>query len=726
MPKATSEAVSSSKGSHPNVLKRNQACHQCRRRKLKCDAKRPCSTCIRSHAHAVSHAPAGVDVPASPDCTYDEVVAEVSTPTSEGPKSRYERLESRINELEGLLRQKEKGGTDRPQSSRHATNSQVDPLLLQNSPFDNDATLRLPGPSPILSDLSFGLQPDSRTRVDSIGSYPQSNAPFGARIDSVSPASNGNPAKVPTSSSNAIVWATWPQSLPSPDLVRHLIDAFFAFHPHSNRLFHVPTFMSSFSLPPNHAKFPNSAILHAVCALGSLYTAAVSSPPRPNLSEEPPDELFTKRYQLRQGRSDTFADIQARYAKELIDEQLSMGEHLFEVLQASIILTWYYWAHARWCDVYLASSVVMRLSVAQGLSSCPPFHTIANSTRPLSLLPRATTVIEDEMRRNTFWLAYSAERLHGCGNGWALCLDDMDVSQLLPLRGDQFLQGSSVSPGERLWSQSKDIFTLHPADQTDSFALYIKAAMLISRVKNFNLRFRARQYTGDVTTIPADITNPHHPLDPRTTAAFIDLERNISSFRSSFPRHLSDPINANAVDCHLYTACLVPHMASMLLHEPHAELDHQGCVSACRILEAARGVLEYIYAVMSTSYDISLLDNFVTFAWFMAGRVLVRFLEAAQLSSGHEQIPQLVNEILCIRIAMAKMGERLPLAYRYQKMLTDFLVQKCGEVSAPSVTALAPRWPMLVPAPATAAYYEAAEAGAHYYSAVKSDIEITV
>ncbi|KZT30482.1 hypothetical protein NEOLEDRAFT_1053482 [Neolentinus lepideus HHB14362 ss-1] len=720
MPQA--EAVPSNKGTHPNVLKRNQACHQCRRRKLKCDAKRPCSTCIRSHAHAVSHAPPGVELPPAPECTYDEA-AEVSTPAAEGPRSRYERLENRINELEALLRQKEQRGIGHPRNSPHATEPPMGPLAMQSLPFNGDPMLKLPGLSPLLPEMTFGTQPDGRTRNDGVGSYSHGGASFGARIDSISPASNGNSAEIATSSTNAsMVWAAWPPNLPSADLVRHLVDAFFAFHPHSNRLFHAPTFMSWLSLPPTHAKFPNTAILHAICALGSLYTAAVSSPPRPNLAEEPPDELFTKRYRSR--RSETFADIQANYAKELLDEQLSIGENLFEVLQAGIILTWYYWAHARWCDVYLASSVVMRLSVAQGLSSCPPFHTIANSTRPLSLLPRAMTVIEDEMRRNTFWLAYSAERLHGCGNGWALCLDDMDVSQILPMRGDQFLQGSLVSPGERLWSHSKNIFRVHPSDQTDSFVLYIKAAMLISRVKNFNLRFRARQYTGDAATIPADTSHPHHPHDPRTTPAFIELDRDINSFRSSFPRHLSDPIEANIVDCDLYTACTAPHIASILLHEPHAELDHRGCFSACKILEAARGVLDLIYAVMSTSYDISLLDNFVTFAWFMAGRILVRFLEAAQLSNGHEQIPQLVNEIFCIRVAMAKMGERLPLAYRYTKMLTDFLVQKCGEASAPSVIALAPRWPMLPPAPATA-YYEAAEAGTHFESAVRSNIELT-
>ena len=76
---------------------------------------------------------------------------------------------------------------------------------------------------------------------------------------------------------------------------------------------------------------------------------------------------------------------------------------------------------------------------------CPPFHSITKSERPPSILPPARTVIEDETRRNSFWLAYASERQHGCGNGWALSLDNQDVSQLLPVRGDQFIQGASFT-----------------------------------------------------------------------------------------------------------------------------------------------------------------------------------------------------------------------------------------------------------------------------------------
>lgn len=85
------------------------------------DAKRPCSTCVRSHAHAVAHAPAGTQLPPHPDCTFDDgehysytnitidltkwllLVAESPSIIAEGPKNRYERLENRISQSDNTL-----------------------------------------------------------------------------------------------------------------------------------------------------------------------------------------------------------------------------------------------------------------------------------------------------------------------------------------------------------------------------------------------------------------------------------------------------------------------------------------------------------------------------------------------------------------------------------------------------------------------------------------------
>lgn len=72
---------------------------------------------------------------------------------------------------------------------------------------------------------------------------------------------------------------------------------------------------------------------------------------------------------------------------------------------------------------------------------CPPFHSISKGLRGASIIPPARSVIEDEVRRNVFWLAYTTDRATGLGHGWSHGMDDEDVAQLLPVTGEQFDKG---------------------------------------------------------------------------------------------------------------------------------------------------------------------------------------------------------------------------------------------------------------------------------------------
>ncbi|KAF8807498.1 hypothetical protein BYT27DRAFT_7189569 [Phlegmacium glaucopus] len=628
-PTSSTNPLIAAPSAHPNVLKRNQACHQCRRRKLKCDAKRPCSTCVRSHAHGALRAPT---ITKEPECTYDEVTEVAATP--EGPKNRYERLEHRINELEALLQQKENGSI-----------SEREPEFYSEGE-GNDHSHITRSPSQLLhAKASFISEPTS--------------SPPGLEM----------------------IWTTRPPSLPGPELLRHLVDVFFKFHPHAGRLFHATSFINSLSLPPTHPRFPSIPVLHAICAIGSFYTAAVTSPPLPDFNQVSPEEIFTERSRYHEQRTDSFAEQQAKLARESAERLNSIGKDLFQVCQANIILTWFYWSLGRWVDIFLLSAHSLRLSVPLGLNICPPFHSIAKTVRPPSILLPARTVIEDETRRNSFWLAYATERQHGCGNGWALFLDDQDVSQLLPVRGDQFEQGILVPPIERQWAQSRDLLLVHPENQTDSFILYIKSTILISQVKSFNTRFRSKHFMGDasiITLYTDNATAVHDPIDPRGSAAFIELDHIVSSFRVSFPIHLRNPIVNNVVDNHLYTACLTSLAATIMLHDPHADVRLSGCISALKLLTAARTILDLIYTVWSTSFDITLLDLFCSFCWFLGGRVLVRFLQAALETQSLDQISTLRAEIDFIYVAIAKLGQRIPLAHKFSRMLKDLIIKDCG------------------------------------------------
>lgn len=110
------------------------------------------------------------------------------------------------------------------------------------------------------------------------------------------------------------------------------------------------------------------------------------------------------------------------------------------------------------------------------------------------------------------------------------------------------------------------------------------------------------------------------------------------------------------------------HRAHILLHEPHAKPDVAGCVSSRKTLNASRAILELIYMVAATNYDVSLLDlqafvraptphcsrrrdltRTTQMCWFMAGRVLVRFLRAAIDNARHDQLIPLQREVSYVR-----------------------------------------------------------------------------
>lgn len=619
----------------------------------------------------------------------------------EAPKNRYEKLENRINELEAMLRdQSSSTASKSPQSSisppsTHSPNIPAHPGL-------TSATISTPS---VFHSPSLGLPQSYESPSGDYSGVPSSSKGFTSSAENP-------PDMVPTPVNDVrtaapflspglgydIYWPGWPKDLPSPALVRHLVEAFFSFHPHAGRLFHVPTFMASIDLPPTHPNFPSPAIIHAICAVGSLYTVAVSPTPPPEksmgvgLSEDAnlgggssdhnplADEIFGNWYK-RKNDMDSFAERHVKLAKQTAEEQLWAGKKLLEDVQAMLIITWWYWCNARWVETFTTIAQAIRAATPLGINVNPSFFPISDSLRTPSLILLPNDTVEDEVRRNTFWLLYAMERMGGCSNGWALSLDDQDVSQLLPMSSVNFDLGITWSGSERQHALGKDILLHHPEDQVDSFSLYIKGCMLLSRVKAYNLRFRSKRFVGDPAFTYASTyaeawekvgdEAQDKAADPRRTSGFIEIDHIASMFRQSFPLYLRNPIRDSSVDSHLYTACLTPHLAIILLHDPHAHVKSPCCVSAFKILEASRAVLDLIYAVRSTSFDVTLLDFFCAFCWFMAGRVLVRFWQAAQQANSKEQTLTLHSEVDYIIAALAKLGERVPLAHRYFLMLSE-------------------------------------------------------
>ena len=151
--------------------------------------------------------------------------------------------------------------------------------------------------------------------------------------------------------------------------------------------------------------------------------------------------------------------------------------------------------------------------------------------------------------------------------------------------------------------------------------------------------------------------------------------------------------------------------AFILLHDPHADPSSPTCKSAEKLLNAARAILDLVCILCATSFDITLLDPVASFAWFLAARVFVRFLKARLDGRRRAEAIGLRNELEVIRLALRKMGERVPLGcelkiplstdqspslltnpatVRQSKMLDDLLAAEIGSALDDVVHAFSP------------------------------------
>jgi hypothetical protein len=228
------------------------------------------------------------------------------------------------------------------------------------------------------------------------------------------------------------MYNNWPPRLPTPDLLRHLLHTFFVSHPHASRLLHRPTFMASLDHPPNHPNFPTLSLLHAICALTSIWSPLVEQESMPDLQTRPAEEIFQERERQRlreerarhglgpQGgehRGEWFGEMHARFSREEEEKGAADGIGVFQGLQcefsldvqqkpfrnsyfllppphirllipAIVVLTWYYYAHARWVEVWLYTAKAMRYAVPMGLNVTSTHGPLLRSwTMPSILAP---------------------------------------------------------------------------------------------------------------------------------------------------------------------------------------------------------------------------------------------------------------------------------------------------------------------------------------------------
>ncbi|KAI0337612.1 hypothetical protein BDW22DRAFT_861866 [Trametopsis cervina] len=653
-------------------LQRNAACHQCRKRKMRCDALRPCTPCLRSHSHLLERAP-GVEVPPYPECTYDEVLNAAELDSVHVPNRSYKKLEDRIDELEGLLRnvriemQAKKSPAAppapvRPEPTEQHLNAAAEaPPALDSSsshapyvPLDSSFLDNVPVPDWLADATSTNTSlPDANAFVLSTSDL--TNSPYPPLFDY---------------EEYNVTHTGWSPHLPDPAVTRFLIQAFFTFHVYADRLFHGPTFMASLDLHPLDPRFPSVAILHTLVAVGSTFVGRAPSTSR-HKAEFPYIMFGGRWHKISSRRFDSFAHEHAKLAFLGIEKFFEQGERLVEAMQSHLILNTFWTTRALWPEAFTTAGVILRSMMPLGLHTCEPFKIpppawgegVGPIIQEVNFLPPLESVAEEEMQRNVFWLAYVTERHNSLMGDYPVTVGDEDISQLLPLRGDQFVAGIKVPMENRQWSTDPSTLLYHPPDQTDSFILYIKATMLLSKVKVFNTRYKARYLRGDPEFMSAKSVGLSlqtlENFDPRDTPAFLALDRLVDSFGVSFPQECSTPIQNGTLDAYLYSALVGAHLAAIFLHDPHADPADPACPSASRILLAARAILSLMHLFNGASHNALVLDNLALLGWYFCGRVLIRFLHAAIESSRVDDILTLHAEIIDIHSTLTRAGEHL-------------------------------------------------------------------
>ncbi|KAG8882850.1 hypothetical protein FRB97_007674 [Tulasnella sp. 331] len=146
--------------------------------------------------------------------------------------------------------------------------------------------------------------------------------------------------------------------------------------------------------------------------------------------------------------------------------------------------------------------------------------------------------------------------------------------------------------------------------------------------------------------------SPEKPSDPRETKEFKELNGLINAFIACIPKEFKDPVGVTTgakLDPTLYVAHLLPHMAMITLHDPHANVYSANDASARELLLAARMIMELIYSVCGTAFDLLYLDHTSSTAWFLAGAALIRFLAAKTAQGDEVEAAILMEELNAVK-----------------------------------------------------------------------------
>ncbi|KAI6136719.1 hypothetical protein F5141DRAFT_995183 [Pisolithus sp. B1] len=627
MPKATSASGSGAR----SALRRNQACRSCRKRKLKCDAARPhCGTCVKHWQSLISvPAPVGYAHPVEPQCVYDPVDGLTLSPETD-PIEKIRLLEEEVSKLRIQLQEQNiPAHSPGPSMSRRHSYGLCRPGSTATSP-GSDSQMPVPG-----SKL-FAYNPGDVSGLHHLN-FRQDGLAMNMQCTAVADVHS------------ELIHTGWNTDLPEPHVLDHYIETFFRCDPCGPRILHRPSFFAAMCLHPRDPAFPHSAILHAICASASRWSSR-------NVAMQPDGS-----------RKDEFAEYHASKTRKYIDRTMATGADIFQVVQACIILSWYFYQEGRWVEAWVFAGFQTRVAIPLRLNY-PGTFCAHGGALTAGYLPPPRDFRDLETRRRTWWMSIVFDRIVAAG-GWTHSIDERDIGTELPLRGEDF-DAEHLIPNNPQDMSTEDFFITHLPKYTDSFLLFIKAIMMFGRVTDYNVRSKLR-----TSTLPKKYQDPFalpgfKELDSLVHRSFLENLPHSHRFNIGVTDVLA---NGPLVDTDLYMVHVIPYAASITLHNLYLDLNDVHRLSTTRCIEAAQAILSAYYMLSATSLDTTRLHPFITICWYLAAVVQVQVCKHFIEMGDRVREAQVWGEINVLRQAMLNYGSRSPIGTRQEGLLRGLM-----------------------------------------------------
>ncbi|KIR97270.1 hypothetical protein L804_05452 [Cryptococcus deuterogattii 2001/935-1] len=317
-------SMSRASNTPPRVLARNSACHQCRKRKLKCDAQKPvCGNCAKFRARGKS----GDEQPHE-DCTWDEPKEPSARTKRRRELAKRQAMESdhadgkeygektkraKLNELEGRIAafegamefqpypaiinqppvqtlQEAMPYAQQPGSNSYAASGQYD---YHHPPFSvgplDDFTFQSGGDGQAILNHGMVQEKDEiarkeRTRPDQAVNQALWEKRMGhAALREWSRSDNVAVETGPTFSPSGqmgMVFPDWPKDLPPPAVIEHAIRVFFEKVPLLPKMLNKTLLLQSLQRSPSNPEFACVSLIHAILAITANFISesSLSSP----------------------------------------------------------------------------------------------------------------------------------------------------------------------------------------------------------------------------------------------------------------------------------------------------------------------------------------------------------------------------------------------------------------------------------------------------------------